>query len=230
MWLNLLMLRWILAISWPLIDRAVSAHFRTNRSRDRSQAWWTHSLWYSPDRINFSHALLNSRCLLASNWSISFRAFAANSWSDRPQIWWANSQRGLSWPDQRGFLLQGINDLNFGFQLKCCLVLLHGAADRIMLSEHWTMDRQKWIKAFTEAGIASESAYADIFVTEKNYLGKHGFVGSSSVERTWCGSMRWNPNHYGSQFCRFVSRANRVYSELQDPVEVSCSRLWFFVS
>ena len=100
MWLNLLMLRWILAISWPLIDRAVSAHFRTNHSRDRSQAWWTHSLWYSPDRINFGHALLNSRCLLASNWSISFRAFAANSWSDRPQIWWANSQRGLSWPDQ----------------------------------------------------------------------------------------------------------------------------------
>ena len=31
------------------------------------------------------------------------------------------------------------------------------------------MDRQKWIKAFTKAGIASESAetYADIFVTEK---------------------------------------------------------------
>ena len=37
------------------------------------------------------------------------------------------------------------------------------------MSEHWTMDRQKWIKAFTKAGIASESAetYADIFVTEK---------------------------------------------------------------
>ena len=65
--------------------------------------------------------------------------------------------------------MQGINDLAFGFQLKCCLVLLHGAADRILLSEHWTMDRQKWIKAFTKAGIASESAetYADIFVTEK---------------------------------------------------------------
>ena len=31
------------------------------------------------------------------------------------------------------------------------------------------MDRQKWIKAFTESGIAPESAetYADIFVTEK---------------------------------------------------------------
>ena len=28
-------------------------------------------------------------------------------------------------------LLQGINDLAFGYQHKCCLVLLHGAADRI---------------------------------------------------------------------------------------------------
>ena len=56
------------------------------------------------------------------------------------------------------WLLQGINDLTFGYQHKCCLVLLHGAADRILLTGHW------------------------------------------------------------------------VYPELQNPVEISCSRLWFFVS
>ena len=46
------MLRWILAISWPLICWAVSLHFWTHHSGNWSQTWWIQSLWCSPGLID----------------------------------------------------------------------------------------------------------------------------------------------------------------------------------
>ena len=77
-WLTLVMLRWIPAISWPLIGQAVSTHLQmqTNCWSDWTQIWWGNSLCVSLAWLIFVHAPLNSHCLVAFVWLSIFCAFA----------------------------------------------------------------------------------------------------------------------------------------------------------
>ena len=74
-------------------SQAVSTHFQKKRSGPGLISWWIHSLWYSPDPINFwlySVEFLLFPGLILIHWVVSVH-LQTNHKSDWVQIWWTSS-------------------------------------------------------------------------------------------------------------------------------------------